>query len=275
MKKTVLITGASSGIGLAAAKVFAANDWHVVATMRQPAADSELSRLPSVLVTRLDVQDRDSIASAVASGVERFGRIDALINNAGFSLFGVFEGISHEKVHEQFDVNFFGVMDVTRALLPHFRQNKSGLVINVSSRAGLVGLPMISLYCAAKYALEGFSEALSYELASQNIIVKIVEPSGGVTGTQFSRRMAQEKTPDTVPADYADFAARTSAVFASMQAARKTTADDVARVIHEAATDGSSRLRYFVGEDVGDFVRAKREKSDQEYINFMRAHFSS
>jgi NAD(P)-dependent dehydrogenase (short-subunit alcohol dehydrogenase family) len=275
MKKTVLITGASSGIGMAVAKAFAGNDWNVIATMRRPAADSELARLPGVFVTRLDLQDQASIASAVEAGVERFGRIDALINNAGFSLFGVFEGISREKLKEQFDVNVFGVMDVTRALLPHFRRNKSGFIINVSSRAGLVGLPMISLYCAAKYALEGFSEALAYELASQSIIVKIVEPSGGVTGTQFSQRMAQEKTAGLAPTDYDDFITRTSAVFASMQAARKTTADEVPRVIYEAATDGSGRLRYFVGEDVGDFVQAKREKSDQDYINFMRARFSS
>jgi NAD(P)-dependent dehydrogenase (short-subunit alcohol dehydrogenase family) len=275
MKKTALITGASSGIGLAAAKVFAANDWNVVATMRQPAADSELARLPGVMVTRLDVQDRASITSTVADGVERFGRIDALINNAGFSLFGVFEAISREKIQEQFDVNVFGMMDVTRALLPHFRRNKGGLIINISSRAGLVGLPMISLYCAAKYALEGFSEALAYELASQHIVIKIVEPSGGVTDTNFSQRMAREKAAGAAPADYADFVARTSAIFATMQAARKTTADDVARVIFDAATDGSSRFRYFVGEDVGDLVQAKREKSDQDYIHFMRARFSA
>ena len=275
MKKTVLITGASSGIGLAAARVFAGNDWSVIATMRQSAADSELASLPGVLVTRLDVQDRESIDAAVADGVERFGRIDALINNAGFSLFGVFEAISREKIQEQFDANVFGVMDVTRALLPHFRRNKGGLIINISSRAGLVGLPMISLYCAAKYALEGFSEALAYELASQNIVIKVVEPSGGVTGTSFSQRMAQEKTAGAATADYAEFMTRTNAIFATMQAARKTTAGDVARVIYEDATDGSSRFRYFIGEDVGDFVQAKREKSDQDYIHFVRPRFSS
>ncbi len=275
MKKTVLITGASSGIGLAAARVFAGNGWNVIATMRQPAARSDLARLPGVMATRLDVQDRASVASAVADGVARFGRIDALINNAGFSLFGVFEAISREKIQEQFDVNLFGVMDVTRALLPHFRRNNSGLIINISSRAGLVGLPMISLYCAAKHALEGFSEALAYELASQNIFIKIVEPSGGVTDTNFPQRMAREKAAGAAPADYADFVARTSAIFAGLQAARKTTADDVARVIFDAATDGSSRFRYFVGEDVGDFVQAKREKSDQDYIHFMRARFSA
>ena len=220
------------------------------------------------MVTRLDVQDRDSIASVVSDGVERFGRIDALINNAGFSPFGVFEAISREKIQAQFDVNLFGLMDVTRAPLPHVRQNKSGLIINIGSRVGLVGLPMTSLYCAAKYALEGFSEA-------QNIVIKIVEPSGGLASTSFSERMAQEKTFDTTPADYAEFLDRISAIFATMQATRKTTADDVARVIYEAAMDGSSRFRYFIGEDVGDFVQAKREKSDQDYIHFMRARFSS
>ncbi len=226
------------------------------------------------MVTRLDVQDRDSIASVVSDGVERFGRIDALINNAGFSPFGVFEAISREKIQAQFDVNLFGLMDVTRAPLPHVRQNKSGLIINIGSRVGLVGLPMTSLYCAAKYALEGFSEALAYELSSQNIVIKIVEPSGGLASTSFSERMAQEKTFDTTPADYAEFLDRISAIFATMQATRKTTADDVARVIYEAATGGSGRFRYFIGEDVGDFVQAKREKSDQDYIHFMRARFS-
>ena len=101
--------------------------------------------------------------------IARFGRIDALINNAGFGRYGLFEAIPREKIQEQFDVNVFGVMDVTRAILPHFRKNKGGMIVNVSSGAGIFTLPMISLYCATKYALEGFSESLAYELASQNI----------------------------------------------------------------------------------------------------------
>jgi short-subunit dehydrogenase len=224
---------------------------------------------------RLDVQDRATIGHAIATGIERFGKIDALINNAGFSLFGVFEATAREKIEEQFDVNVFGVMDVTRAILPHFRKNKSGLIINISSRGGLVGLPMISLYCATKYALEGFSESLAYELASQNIVVKIVEPSGGVTNTKFSERMGQEHAQDDVLTDYAEFAARTSAAFAGMQAKRKASADEVAQVIYQAATDRTRQLRYFTGEDVGDFVKAKREMSDQGYIEFMRSSFLS
>jgi NAD(P)-dependent dehydrogenase (short-subunit alcohol dehydrogenase family) len=274
MKKTVLITGASSGIGRAAAKLFANHGWNVIATLRAPDKEKELPGLDDVLVTRLDVQDRDSIRQATEAGIARFGKIDALINNAGFSLFGVFEAIAREKIQEQFDVNVLGVMDVTRALLPHFRQHKGGLIINLSSRAGLVGLPMISLYCATKHALEGFSESLAYELASQNIVVKIVEPSGGVTGTRFSERIGQEHAENASLMDYDGFVARTGAVFAGRRAGRKTSADEVARVIYDAATDGTDRLRYFIGEDVGGFVKARREMSEADYVRFMRSRFS-
>src|SRR5438445_735070 len=149
-KKTALITGASSGFGKAAAKLFGENGWNVVATMRRPEAERELVGLDDMLVTRLDVQDQTSIAEAIEAGIARFGRIDALINNAGFGLFGLFEATPRAKVREQFDVNVFGVMDVTRSILPHFRENKGGLILNVSSGAGVFALPMISLYCASK-----------------------------------------------------------------------------------------------------------------------------
>ena len=187
MKKTVLITGTSSGFGKATARHFAREGWNVVATMRRPEEEKELTQLPGVLVTRLDVQDRGSITTAIEAGIARFGRIDALVNNAGFGLFGLFEATPREKIAEQFDVNVFGVMDVTRAILPHFRQNKSGVILNIGSGAGVFTLPMLSLYCASKFALEGFTEALSYELASQNIIVKMIEP-GGVVSTNFGKR---------------------------------------------------------------------------------------
>lgn len=121
LKKTVLITGTSSGLGKTAAMLFADNGWNVVATMRNPASAKELANLANVLVTRLDVQDQKSITAAIEAGITRFGQIDALVNNAGFGLFGLFEAISREKALEQFDVKVFGVMDVTRAILPHFR----------------------------------------------------------------------------------------------------------------------------------------------------------
>lgn len=256
--KTVLITGCSSGIGKAAAKLFAARDWNVIATMRSP-EKAELAAANNLLLAKLDVQDRDGIARAIDTALARFGRIDALINNAGFSLGGVFEGIPREKIQEQFAVNVFGVMDVTRALLPHFRKNKSGLIINISSRAGLVGLPLNTLYCASKFALEGFSEALAYELASQNIIVKLVEPSGGVSSTDFGKRVAAERAPTVSLADYDGFIARANATYSGMAAKRMASADEIAQVIYGAATDGTNRLRYFCGEDTGDLAKGRRD----------------
>ncbi len=272
MKKTVLITGTSSGFGKAAAKLFARNGWHVIATMRNPGEQTDLVDNNDVMVARLDVQDRDSIGKAIEAGIARFGTIDTLINNAGFGLFGVFEATSREKIREQFDVNVFGVMDVTRAILPHFRKNKGGLIINVSSGAGIFTLPMLSLYCASKFALEGFSESLSYELASQKIVVKIVEP-GGVVSTNFGKRSGEEATQNASLADYDAFVTRTNAVFAGLRGERRATEADVAKVIFEAATDGTSQLRYVATADILPLVKARRETSEKEYTELMRTRF--
>lgn len=273
MKKTVLITGTSSGIGAATAALFAKKKWNVIATMRNPDGEAELARLPGLLVTRLDVQDPESIASAIEVGIAHFGKIDVLINNAGYGRSGLFEAVPRESIQEQFDVNVFGVMDTIRAILPHFRHNKGGLILNISSGAGIFTLPMISLYCASKFALEGFSEALSYELASQNVIVKIIEPHGGVTGTKFSERSANDIADDASLREYDNFVQRTSAAFAHMTAARTLSSEDVAQVIYQAATDGTDQLRYLVGDDTRGFVKARKTMSDEDYIAFMRSRF--
>ncbi len=272
MKKTVLITGTSSGLGKTAAKYFAGHGWNVVATMRTPEQETELTELGDVLVTRLDVQDRESIERAIEDGIARFGKIDALVNNAGFGLYGVFESISREKCQEQFDINVFGVMDVTRAILPHFRNNKGGLIINVSSGAGVFTLPMLSLYCASKFALEGFSESLSYELASQNIVVKIVEP-GGVVSTNFGKRSGAEAAQNTSPPDYDAFVTDANAIFASLRGQRLATEEDVAKVIFTAATDGTNQLRYVATADILPLIKARRETSEEQYIEFMRSRY--
>ena len=268
--RTVLITGCSSGFGEAAARLFAARGWNVVATMRSPESGTELAALDRVLVTRLDVQDPASIEAAVATAIARFGRIDVLVNNAGFGLFGVFESTPRDKVLEQFEVNVFGMMDVTRAVLPHFRANRSGVIVNVSSGAGVFALPMISLYCASKFALEGFSESLSYELAGLGISVKIVEP-GGVTSTNFGQRSGQEASAGRTLPDYDPFVTAANAVFAGLRASRAAaTSEEVAEVIHTAATDGTDRLRYVATEDIKPLVAARRESSEDEYLTFMR-----
>lgn len=270
MPKTVLITGCSTGFGEAAARLFAAHGWNVVATMRNTVQGAALAALPNVLVTRLDVQDLTSIETAIAEGVARFGRIDVLVNNAGFGLFGVFEAASREKVQEQFEVNVFGLMDVTRAILPHMRANRSGVIVNVSSGAGVFGLPMISLYTASKFAMEGFSESLSYELAGLGITVKIVEP-GGVTSTDFGKRSGAEAVEAKAPADYDRFLAGAAKVFEGLRDDRGLgTSEEVAQWIYTAATDGSDQLRYVATEGIKPMVAARRETSEAQYMAFMR-----
>lgn len=273
MSRTILITGASSGIGKASAQRFASLGWNVVASMRNPVAATGLAALDNVLATRLDVRDPASITAAIDAGIARFGGIDVLLNNAGFGQYGIFESTPPAKVREQFDVNVFGVMEATRAILPHFRQRRAGTIVNVGSGAGIFTLPMLSLYCASKFALEGFTEALSYELAAQGIAVKLVIPHGGVGNTRFSERSAEEFAGLEPIADYDAFVERTHAAFAAMRGARSLNSDDVAAIIVEAATDGSDRLRYLIGDDSRGFVRARRERADQDYVNFMRSHF--
>jgi len=272
MKKTLLITGSSSGFGKATARLFAARGWNVIATMRRPEDERDLNGLSDVLVTRLDVQDCGSIAAAIGEGIARFGRIDALVNNAGFGLFGLFEATPPEKIAEQFGVNVFGVMNVTRAILPHFRQNRGGLILNIGSGAGVYALPMLSLYCASKFALEGFTESVAYELASQNVIVKMIEP-GGVLSTNFGRRSGAEAANNAALPDYDAFVAHTHTVFDGLRSARPATEDTVAQVIYGAATDGTHQLRYVATDDIIPLLKSRRETSEDEYMAFMRARF--
>jgi NAD(P)-dependent dehydrogenase (short-subunit alcohol dehydrogenase family) len=271
MPKTVFITGASTGIGRATAEHFVQQGWNVAATMRRPEA-SQLIPNDRVLLTPLNVEQPATIDPAVAATLARFGAIDVLVNNAGFGLNGIFESLPDAAIRQQFEVNVFGVMAVTRAVLPQMRQQGSGVILNISSRAGLVGLPMLSLYSASKFALEGFSEGLYFELASQNIAVKLIEPSGGITGTDFLARAANEKLAE-LPASYEPFRAHASTTFRSTAAAATTPAETIAEAIFNAATDGTPRLRYFLGEDTGDYHHRRQTQPEAEYLTYMRSRF--
>ncbi|MDT3402311.1 SDR family oxidoreductase [Mucilaginibacter terrae] len=272
MSKVVLVTGSSSGIGKETAKIFAEQGWNVIATMRDPAKDTELAGIANVYLARLDVQERKSIGSAIAQGIERFGRIDVLINNAGYGQFGVFEGTGDAQIKQQFDVNVIGVMNTIKAILPHFRENRAGTILNVSSGAGKFTLPLISLYAASKFALEGFSEALSHELDGLNIKVKIIEPGG--TATNFSA-VSNDALSETVKIDdYDPFVNAAGKMFQDMRNFSLVTARSVAELIYEAATDGTDTLRYSIGND--DFnarMNARKELDDQEYVNFIRSGY--
>lgn len=268
MTKTVLITGCSSGIGKAAAKLFADQGWNVAATMRNPAVESDLCDGERMLVTRLDLEDEASITGAIDGVLTRFGGLDLLVNNAGFSLFGAFEATSREKVQEQFAVNVFGVMDVIRGALPALRKSR-GTVLNVTSTGGIITVPLMSLYHASKFAIEGFSESIAYELASQGVAVKLVEP--GAVRTNFMSRLFGEFQSGAGTECYDDFVARIRSMFEQQTSGDDgTTAEQVADVILLAANDRSERLRYVVGEDFAPIIDMRREAGEDAYIRTMR-----
>ena len=275
MAQTVLITGSSSGFGASSARLFSKRGWNVVATMRDTAKAGDLMSNNSVLVSRLDVEDVSTIGTAIDAGIEKFGRIDAVVNNAGYGLFAIFEGTPREAIQRQFDVNVFGAMDVTRAILPHFRSNRAGVIVNVSSGAGVFGAPMASIYSASKFALEGFSEALSYEVSALGIRVKLIEP-GGAPGTGFMSRSGAEGSAVPIDRDYGAFLQHISGVYGSMAVSADPDAvAKVASAIFEATTDSTNRVRYLPNDDIRPIVDARRSSSEEQYQQLVRNLFSS
>ena len=242
MEKVVLITGASSGIGLETAKLFQTKNWKVAATMRTPEKADELRNIVDLECIRLDVTDGASIKTAIDTTIEKFGRIDAVVNNAGYGVVGPFEATSIEQIERQFETNVYGVMNVCREIVPYFREQKRGLIVNIASVGGRMTFPLYSIYHATKWAVEGFSESLQYELEQFNIRVKIIEP--GPIKTDFYDRSATFASKEGLTA-YDYFSAR---VLPNMKAAGEAAPDGsiVAQTIYDAVTDGSKRLRYGV-----------------------------
>lgn len=238
MQKTILITGASSGIGKETAVYFAQKGWNVVATMRSPQTNPEFAKHPNIVIIPLDVLDQQSIDEAITNTIRSFGRIDVLLNNAGYAAFGPFEAASPQEIKKQFDVNLFGLMNVTQALIPHFRKKKSGTVINVSSIAGRVTFPFASLYNGSKWAVEGFSEALQHELRYFNIRIKLIEP--GAIKTDFYGRSMNVLRKQGLDAYQPYF----NLNFWETAGDKAPTPDHVAKTIYYAATDNSNKLRY-------------------------------
>lgn len=267
MISTVLITGCSSGFGLASAKLFLARGWNVIATMRSPQARlfEESDRL---LVTALDVTDSQSIANAIAAGIARFGQIDVLVNNAGVGLFSALEATPDEVIRQVFETNTFGVMATARAIVPHMRERGSGTIVNVTSSVGIAPMPLVAVYTASKYAIEGFSESLAYELGVFGVQVKVVEP--GLAPTTSFAVNSDGRRDDLMPAAYAAFAAR---YLKSMQGypTAYTTEGDVAEAVYAAATDEGDRLRYPAGADSVMLAEMRQSLSEQEFTARMRA----
>lgn len=269
MSKAILITGASSGIGKTTAKYFQERGWNVIATMRKPEREEELTAFENVLVTRLDVQDPDSIAAAVESGINRFDTIDVLLNNAGYGAYGVLEATPVEKIRRQFDVNVIGLLETTKAVLPHFRKNGMGIIINIASMGGKVTFPLGTLYHGSKFAVEGLSEALHFELEPIGIHMKIVEP--GVIKTNFGGSSFDFNNDESL-AEYQPFVGQIMAAMGSMEASGSDPII-VAETIYEAATDGTSQLRYIAGDDAKAIIEQRKATDDATFLAGLKAQF--
>jgi short-subunit dehydrogenase len=243
--KTVFITGASSGIGKAAAEEFLKNGWNVVATMRSKDKGAELAAHPNCLIIELDVGRADTVTAGVAAAIERFQKIDVLVNNAGYALTGPFETMDDAAIAQQFDTNVLGLMRMTKAVLPQMRAAGGGTIINIASMGGRVTFPLYSVYHGTKFAVEGFTESLQFELAPQNIRVKLIEP--GAIKTDFYSRSMAHSSADGI-AEYEALLAKAMPVL-NTAGANGTSPSVVAQTIVQAANDNSQKLRYPVGQN--------------------------
>ena len=266
MNKTIFITGASSGIGKETAKFFQAKDWKVIATMRSPEKEEELTQLSNIQVARLDVTDSRSIHTSMAEGIETFGRIDVLLNNAGYGAYGPLEAFPMENIRRQFNTNVIGLLETTKAILPHFRANKAGTIVNISSIGGQMTFPLGTLYHGTKFAVEGLSEALHYELEPFGVKVKIVEP--GMIRTDFGGRSFDFMNDKTME----EYQGTVQKLFAHWGSVGEHASEPsvVAKVIWTAVTDGTGKLRYRAGSDAVALLDNRKAQDDALFIGHMK-----
>jgi NAD(P)-dependent dehydrogenase (short-subunit alcohol dehydrogenase family) len=237
--------------------------------MRQPDARVLGGASSQLRVVRLDVTDESSVASALNEGIATFGGIDVLVNNAGIGLFSAFEATPLTLVRELFETNTFGVMAVTQAIIPHMRDRGEGVIVNVTSSVCFAGMPLVAAYASSKFAVEGFSEALVYELRTVGVRVKLVEPGYG-PGTAFTANSA-DRMSGLIPQGYQAYARQ---LMDSMQSpGLVTTVGQVADTIFAAATDETDRLRFPAGPDSAHLAQARWRSSDEEFLAGMRSMF--
>ncbi len=267
MAQTIFITGSSTGLGRATALLFAARGWKVVATMRRPEPHGELAGTPGITLLPLDVTDRAQIAAAARRAIE-LGGVDVLFNNAGYGLAGPLEGTSDEQLTREIDTNLLGVIRTTQAFLPHFREKRAGLIITTTSIGGLVTFPFNSVYHATKWALEGWSESMAFELAPFNIRIKTVSP-GGIATDFASRSLVMTSHPA-----YEALVQKVVKVFRDpARAARQSSPEQIAEVVYEAATDGKADLRYVAGTDARALYAQRLTVGDEAFREGIRASF--
>lgn len=267
MQKTIFITGASSGLGKSTAKLFQSKGWRVIATMRNPEKETELNTLKDVVILPLDVTNPEQIISTIEK-VTRLYAIDVVMNNAGYGLIGVLESLEDEQIQRQITTNLLSVIRVSKAFTAHFRERKSGTFINITSTFGLIGFPTCSIYSATKFAIDGFSESLAYELAQFGIQVKIVAPGG--MQTDFAIRSMELGQHDA----YEQLTVEVSKGYSAEQMANYTKVEDIAQIVFEAATDHKNQLRYVAGKDANALYNERIKVGAEKQVENIKTMFT-
>jgi NAD(P)-dependent dehydrogenase (short-subunit alcohol dehydrogenase family) len=264
---TIFITGSSSGLGRATAKLFAAKGWKVIASMRDPKREKELGDISGITLMALDVTDPHEI-ERVAAHVVGSGGVDVVFNNAGYGLAGALEGLTDEQVLRLVNTNMLGTIRTTKAFLPHFRERKAGLFINTTSLGGLMAFPFNSIYHATKWAIEGWSESMAFELNQFGIGIKTIEP-GGIRTDFFTRSLDTGRHPayDALVNKFMGM------ISDPKQMATYSTPEQIAEVVYEAATDGKDQLRYVAGADAKAMYAMRLQLGDEAFRKALAQQF--
>jgi NAD(P)-dependent dehydrogenase (short-subunit alcohol dehydrogenase family) len=270
--KVAVVTGSSSGIGYETALTLARNSFLTYATMRSLNKSENVKSIAAkenlpIRITQLDVTDSVSINNAVQAILSETGRIDVLVNNAGYVLDGAFEDLSMDEIKAQYETNVFGLIRTTQAVLPAMRKQKSGTIVNISSIAGRIGYPGGSAYISTKFAVEGLSESMAYELDPFGIKVIIIEP--GVIRTNIFNSVVVAKKSQDPNSPYAQIKQKVASSFERMMK-NASSPEIVAKVVLEAVTNENPDLRYLAGKDAKTWLDAKRNMSDKDFYKMMK-----
>jgi NAD(P)-dependent dehydrogenase (short-subunit alcohol dehydrogenase family) len=269
-EKVALVTGSSRGIGFVTSITLARNGFLTYASMRNLDKEKEIrlvvdkEKIPLKTI-QLDVTDSNSVDNAIKSIMDQSGRIDVLVNNAGYGLVGAFEELSIEEIKQQYETNLFGVIRVTQAVLPIMRKQKSGIIVNMSSGAGRFGYPNGSAYVSTKFALEGLSESVAYEVEPFGIKIVLVEP--GFVRTNFSNVVA--KKSQSTNSQYSKMTEKMAASIEQMKL-KSSPPELVANVVLEVVTSKNPNLRYLAGKDVEKWMEQKKHMTDREFFSMIK-----
>ena len=271
-QKVAVVTGTSSGIGLETSLALARSGFRTYATMRNLNKSENIKSVATkenlpIHINQLDVTDDISIKNAVQAIFSEVGRIDVLVNNAGYALNGAFEDLTIDEIKAQFETNLFGVIRTSQAILPIMRKQQFGIIVNMSSGAGRLGYPGGSAYISTKFAVEGLSESMAYELEPFGIKVVLVEP--GVIRTNFANAMVVAKKSQDPNSPYWQLMQKIASSFEHMME-NGSSPDLVAKVVVKAVTSENPSLRYLAGKDIETWMEGKRNMSDEEFYKMMK-----